>query len=100
MKYNIGDKVALNVLTLSIGYISCRADYTNVFVGKRGKVIGYAATGKVAVEFNEPVFINQNVRISSHNNGCHGKGKINHCWYFPEEALDKLKTNKKVLLLL
>jgi hypothetical protein len=98
MKYKIGDKVALNELTLSIGYITCRSDYTNVFVGKKGRVIGYAATGKVAVEFDYPIFIHQNVRISSHNNGCHGKGKINHCWYFPESALDIVKKNKKILL--
>lgn len=103
MVYKIGDRVTLNVLALSLSYVACRAAYTDVCVGKTGTIIGYAETGKAAVQFDEPVFVQQNMRKSSHNNGCHGKGKINYCWYFPEFCLEVanccIKTSNNLLLL-
>ena len=92
-KFNVGDRVALNAVALLLRYVVCRAAYTDVCVGKKGTVIGYAETGKVAVQFDEPIFTQQYLRRSSHNNGCHGKGKINYCWYFPESCLELVITD-------
>ena len=98
MKFEIGERVSLMKGALSVYYIVCRSFYTNMYEGKKGKVIGYAETGKVAVEFEDKVFTDS-TRKSSHNNGCHGRGKVNYCWYIPEEYLESVSGNNELLLL-
>lgn len=98
MKFSVGERVSLNKGALSVSYIACRSFYTNMYEGKTGKVVGYAETGKVAVEFDDKVFTDTR-RISSHNNGCHGKGKLHYSWYIPEEHLTLAQNNNLLLLL-
>lgn len=98
-KFKIGDRIALNDYGMKLPYVMSRLFYTNMYEGKKGTVIGYSGTGKVAVEFDDIVFTQSEKRISSHNNGCHGKGKLNYCWYLPEIALE-FESKQKLLLLL
>ena len=98
MKFDIGERVSLMKGALSVSYIACRSFYTNMYEGKKGRVIGYAETGKVAVEFDDKVFRDTG-RELSHNNGCHGRGKKNYCWYIPEEYLESVSENNELLLL-
>ena len=100
-KFNIGDRVSLREEALSLSYIACRSFYTNMYAGKKGKVIGYTSeTNKVAVEFDDIVFTRPDGRVSSHDNGCHGKGKKRFCWYITEECLEPVTDTNDVLLLL
>jgi ribosomal protein L21E len=100
-EYNIGDRVKLKKAALSISYIAGRHFYTNMYEGKTGTVIGYTQNeDKVAIEFDDVVFTST-VRKSSHNNGCHGKGKIDYCWYIPaDERFLEEDDNQSLLLLL
>lgn len=96
-----GDLVSLKKEALELSYVKCRKEYTNIYEGKSGVVIGIAGTGKVAVQFDERCFTSNTV-VSSHDNGCHGKGRIHYCWYFPEgclkyETLTKDNNNIKSL---
>lgn len=90
-KFKNHDRVKLNNMYKYVSYINRRMRYTSMYEGKTGKVIGYSGTGKVAVEFDTIVFTEYETQRSSHDNGCHGKGKLHHCWYIPEEALDLIK---------
>lgn len=99
MKFDKGERVSLKKGALSVSYIACRSFYTNMYEGKKGKVLGYSETGKVAVEFEDIVFTDRS-RRSSHDNGCHNKGKIHFCWYIPEEYLESISGNNSDLLLL
>lgn len=100
-KFNIGDRVSLREEALSLSYIAGKSFYTNMYAGKKGKVIGYTTeTHKVAVEFDDIVFTRPYGVVSSHDNGCHGRGKQRFCWYITEECLDLEETNNDVLLLL
>lgn len=54
--------------------------------GYKGKIVGIASTGKVAVEFDEKVWIDPEFGST---NDCHGKGKVNHCMYIPPHCLIK-----------
>jgi hypothetical protein len=100
-EYKVGDRVKLKKLALSISYIAGRHFYTNMYEGKTGTVIGYTQeTGKLAIEFDDIVFTSTE-RKSSHNNGCHGRGKIDYCWYLPaEERFLEVEDNNLLLLLL
>ncbi len=104
MEYAIGDRVSLKKEALSLSYVMSRKSYTNMYEGKKGTVIGYSSTGKVAVQFDDIVFdkaISEDIQIiSSHDNGCHGKGKIHYCWYVPDVFLSPLNDNFELLLLL
>ncbi len=84
-----GDRVLLLASALRVNYICVRAEYTNMYPGKSGTVIGYSETGKVAVQFDDKVFHMHDIRISSHDNGCHGKGDLHYCWYIEEKHLVK-----------
>ena len=95
--FPIGTRVRLLDVALHIPYIFTRKHYTNMYEGKSGTIIGYSSTGKAAVEFDDIVFTSD-LKISSHDNGCHGKGKLHYCWYIPEFALELL--NDDLLLLL
>jgi hypothetical protein len=99
MLYKAGDRVRLNSLALSLSYIVSRNSYTNMYEGKLGTVLGYAATGKVAIEFDDIVFTKYTQMLSSHDNGCHGKGKLHYCWYLPESCLSPVETTNNLLLL-
>jgi ribosomal protein L21E len=97
----IGDRVALKLAAIFLSYVHERQDYTNVYVGKTGRVIGYTNNReKVAIEFDEEVFTCYKHRVSSHDNGCHGKGKLHHCWYFPPLTLELIEEKSNNLLLL
>lgn len=91
-QFNIGDRVALLGTALSVPYIAKRANYTNMFVGKQGTVIAISvgANKKLGIEFDEKVFINHQVKQSSHDNGCNGKGKLHYCWYIPVDCVEKV----------
>ena len=100
MKFNVNDRVSLKKGALSLSYIASRAFYTNMYENKKGRVLGYSQSGKVAVEFDDIVFTDTN-RLSSHNNGCHNAGKLHYCWYIPEEYLaSENQITDDVLLLL
>lgn len=92
-KFKNRDKVKLNSKFEYISYISRRMRYTSMYEGKTGTVIGYSGTGKVAVEFDTMVFTEYKTRQSSHDNGCHNKGKLHYCWYIPETALDLIEND-------
>lgn len=96
--FPIGTRVRLLDVALHIPYIATRKHYTNMYEGKSGTVIGYSSTGKVAIEFDDIVFTSHTTRLSSHDNGCHGKGKLHYCWYIPEFAIE-LEVNNLILLL-
>jgi hypothetical protein len=96
----IGTVVYLHKDALNLSYIAKRRSYTNMYENKKGKVIGYSSTGKVAVEFDDIVFTNSHEKLSSHDNGCHGKGKLHYCWYIPEKFLRLEIENNNILLLL
>ena len=85
--YKKGDRVELLTLALRLAYVNKRKAYTNMYLGKKGTVIGYASTGKVAIEFDDIVFTQSQTHLSSQDNGCHGKGKLHHCWYLPEDVI-------------
>ena len=84
-----GDRVLLLASALRVLYITIRSEYTNMYPGKTGTVIGYSETGKVAVQFDDKVFHMHDIKISSHDNGCHGKGDLHYCWYIEEKHLVK-----------
>jgi hypothetical protein len=95
MRYQVGDRVSLKKSALSLSYVVCRGFYTNMYEGKTGTVIGFAeSTGKLAIEFDDIVFIGG--QRSSHDNGCHGKGKLHYCWYIPEECVDPANADLKL----
>lgn len=87
--WKIGDRVALKESALSLPYVICRRWYTDMYAGKKGRIIGWTAKGdKLAIEFDEPVFTDM-YRRSKHDTGCHGKGKLHYCWYIPMECVEK-----------
>jgi hypothetical protein len=106
--FEIGSRVSLKAEALNLSYIAGRRWYTNMYEGKQGKVIGFTANNtKLAIQFDDVVFTRPDGQISSHDNGCHGKGKKGFCWYVPAEYLDlegfnsnTLSTNNENLLLL
>jgi hypothetical protein len=99
--YKVGDRVALEKSALSLPYISSREFYTNMYEGKKGTVIGYTGNGsKVAIQFDDVVFTRPDNQISSHDNGCHGKGKRKYSWYIPEAFIKPLVEDNNAILLL
>lgn len=100
-RFKIGDRVVLKESALSLPYVVARRCYTSMYKGKAGRVIGYAITGKVAIEFDERVFLSDTI-TSSHDTGCHNKGKKHYCWYIPEVciSLEETVTNNESNLLL
>jgi len=103
-EYKVGDRVRLTKLALSVSYIAGRHFYTNMYEGKTGTILGYTEThGKVGVQFDDIVFTGE--RKSSHDNGCHGKGKLHYCWYIPSdehflELISSVDEDELLLLLL
>lgn len=113
--FRIGDRIVINNKIESVGYIQLRKWYSNCFSGMTGKIIGFTADGsKAAVEFDQIVFFDHKTKRSSHDNGCHGRGKLHYCWYIPIKCIDfdyepsfpmeqeetvDLTINKKLLLL-
>jgi len=100
--FNIGDRVSLNEEALFLGYIASRKFYTNMYAGKKGTIIGFTQDlNKIAVEFDDIVFTRPDGKVSSHDNGCHGRGKQRFCWYIPIDYLDHIdEISNDVLLLL
>jgi len=102
----IGSRVKLKRSALDVNYIKKRKAYTDMYTGKTGKVLGFTAVkDKLAIQFDDIVFTDTDTIVSSHNNGCHGKGKFDYCWYVPiehVELIDESNTNeeKSILLLL
>ena len=93
MSLQINDRVSLKESALSLSYIAGRRWYTNMYEGKQGKVIGFTANGeKLAIQFDDIVFTRPDGKISSHDNGCHGRGKKGFCWYIPAEHLNTIGT--------
>ena len=90
--FEIGSRVSLSREALNISYIKGRHFYTNMYEGKKGKVIGFTADNtKLAIEFDDIVFTRPDGRESSHDNGCHGRGKKHYCWYIPPEFVDLIE---------
>ena len=90
--FGIGSRVSLAAEALNLSYIKGRSFYTNMYEGKKGKVIGFTADlSKLAIEFDDVVFTRPNGQTSSHDNGCHGKGKKQYCWYIPPNLVDLLE---------
>jgi len=100
MELRVGDRVAVNPLIQCVNYIQSRRSYTNMYIGKVGTVVCITDNSKAGVEFDEIVFTSFNVRQSSHDNGCHNRGKLHHSWYIPCECLDLLVSDNQELLLL
>lgn len=99
MVFKIGDRVSLKKSALSISYIVGRHWYTNMYEGKQGKVI--AITGdKLGIEFDDIVFTNHKDRQSSHDNGCHGRGKLHYSWYIPATCIESAEISEDDMLLL
>lgn len=101
--YKIGDRVLLNESALSLSYIVGRRWYTNMYAGKMGTIIGTTADlSKLAIQFDDKVFVAPNGRRSTHDNGCHGRGKIGYCWYIPQihVTLCTIEESDELLLLL
>lgn len=102
--FGIGSRVSLAAEALNLSYIKGRSFYTNMYEGKKGKVIGFTADlTKLAIEFDDVVFTRPNGQTSSHDNGCHGKGKKHYCWYIPPNLVDLIgedTTDPDLLLLL
>jgi hypothetical protein len=102
---SVGDRVMLLGNWSDIGYIWKRRHYTNMYIGKVGTVIRIASTGKIGVEFDDEVFTKWRTQLSTHDNGCHGNGKLHYCWYIPTKCLTiiskpKQIENEELLLLL
>jgi hypothetical protein len=104
----IGSRVSLKKETLDLSYLKGRHWYTNMYEGKKGRVIGFTAensyaplSNKVAIEFDDVVFTRPDGQISSHDNGCHGKGKKQYCWYIPASCLNliELSSDNELLLM-
>ena len=105
--YKVGDRVALEKGALSLSYIKSREFYTNMYEGKKGTVIGFTGrdtyeplSTKVAIQFDDVVFTRPDGQISSHDNGCHGKGKRKYSWYIPEAFIKPLVEEDDAILLL
>jgi len=103
--FEIGSRVSLTAEALNLSYIKGRSFYTNMYQGKKGMIIGYTADlTKLAIQFDDVVFTKPNGQDSSHNNGCHGKGKKDYCWYIPPNLVDLIEeegtTDPDLLLLL
>ena len=97
MIFKIGDRVSLKESALSLSYIIGRSTYTNMYEGKKGKIIGFTQNGdKLAIEFDDIVFTNYLEHQSSHDNGCHGKGKLHYCWYIPHNCIELIKQEIKL----
>jgi hypothetical protein len=105
--YKVGDRVALEKGALSLSYIAGRQFYTNMYEGKKGTVIGFTGgdncasiSNKVAIQFDDVVFTRPDGQISSHDNGCHGKGKRKYSWYVPGAFIKPLVEEDDAILLL
>lgn len=94
----IGMRIKLNANINSVPYIVSRSWYTNMYIGKRGTIIGFADTGKIAIQFDDIVFTKYKEKMSSHDNGCHGKGKLHYCWYIPLSCIEQDTINLLLLL--
>lgn len=90
-KFKKGDVVWTCNRVDTLTYIRTRIErgYVHMSDGMIGQVLGYSSTGKVAVQFVHKVF--DNPGQSSHDNGCHGKGRIGYCWYIPESKLTDVR---------
>lgn len=84
-RYPIGSVVIVKALP---SWVAIRIDrgYCKLKTGMHGRVIGYtAAKDKLALEFNEmvwlPQFLQNGIKRSSFDNGCHSKGETGHCLY-------------------
>jgi hypothetical protein len=104
--FKIGDRVSLLKEARSLSYVSGRHFYTDVHEGKMGTIIGFTGghtyspiSNKVAIQFDTPIFTRPEGRISSHDTGCHGKGKNRFSWYFPANCI-KREIDADTLLLL
>lgn len=100
----IGDRVSLTEDALSLPYVKGRRWYTDVYAGKKGTIIGFTAnSSKLAIEFDEIIFTRPDGKISSHDNGCHGRGKSKYCWYIPLSCVTLINepeiTNDLILLI-
>lgn len=84
----LNDRVSLKKEALSLSYVVGRRFYTNMYEGKTGKVIGFTDSGKIAIQFDDIVFTRPDGIRSSHDNGCHGRGRIGYCWYIPSYCLE------------
>ena len=95
----IHSRVKLLKASLEIPYIKKRKSYTNMYAGKTGTVLGFTVIGdKVAIQFDDIVFTDSSTRVSSHNNGCHGRGELDYCWYTPidcVELIDEFNFNEE-----
>jgi len=90
-------RVRLLKSALSVSYIRTRLGYMNLKEGMLGNILGVTQSGdKYAIEFDEEVFTNYNNKLSSFDNGCHGKGKRHHCIYIPKECVRALAMSDKV----
>lgn len=95
MTPQIGDRVELTEYAMTLDYVKRRWSYTDVCVRKKGTIICNTTTGKYGIQFDTPVFLINLIPggTSSHNNGCHGRGRINYCWYFPSIAFRVIPNN-------
>ena len=97
----VNDRVTLRKGALSLPYIAGRHFYTNMYEGKAGKIIGFTSDcSKIAIEFDDVVFTDYKGQRSSHDTGCHGRGKLHYCWYIPAEFLNLESASEDELLLL
>jgi len=92
-KFTKGDVVLLHGIP---HYLQERKNrgYCHIKRGMKGVVVGYASTGKVAVQFFDKIWSDSHdtdedgwdIAIkSSFDNGCHGKGELGHCAYVVED---------------
>ena len=93
----VGSRVTVNNDVNDIYYISKRP-YISIKPNAEGTVVRFSATKKVGVQFDEPIFLDTENKVSSLNSGCHGYGKMNHCIYLPINYLTLVYNEEELLL--
>ena len=93
----IGSRVMVTDNINEIFYIACRP-YISIKSKAQGIVVRFSTTKKVGVQFDEPIFLNTENKVSSLNSGCHGYGKLNHCIYIPINYLTLVYDEEELLL--
>jgi len=104
--FRIGDRVSLKEEARSLSYVAGRHWYTDVHEGKTGTIIGFTGghtyspiSNKVAIQFDKPIFTRPDGKASSHDTGCHGKGRTRFSWYFPADCIKRVEDTDTLLLM-
>lgn len=99
-KVPVGTKVIALKNVARLPYVQKRRKYLNIREGAIGRVVRVSNTGKIGIDFDEPIFNYAEYNPPFNNNGvssidqaCHGAGREGHSIYLPFTHIAVLDIN-------